>query len=169
MVEPSLKVIEVLTEQIKELALRIGQISVERYPATMRLRQITGIGPITALTYVLVIGDKERFAASRDVGAYLGLVPKRDQSGKLDKQLRISKAGDAYLRCLLVSAAQYAIGPFGQPCDLRTHGLKLAERGGRGAKKKAVIAIARKLAVVIHTLLMKDYDYEPCRPEKVAA
>ena len=168
MVEPSLNVIELLTTQIKELGRRIEEIGVNRYPETLRLRQIAGIGPITALTYLLVIGDKERFGNSRDVGSYLGLVPKRDQSGKLDKQLRISKAGDAYLRRLLVSAAQYALGPFGPPCDLRSHGLKLAERGGRGAKKKAVIAIARKLAVVMHTLLVRECDYEPERGGKTA-
>jgi len=127
------------------------------------MRQIVGIGPITALTFRLTIGDPERFADSRDVGAYLGLVPKRDQSGKLDKQMGISKAGDAYLRRLLVSAAQYVLGPFGKDCDLRKHGLELEGRGGRGAKKKAVVATARKLAVLMHALWKKDADYKPHR------
>ena len=93
------------------------------------------------------------------------MVPKRDQSGAVDKQLRISKAGDAYLRRLLVSAAQYMLGPYGEDCDLRRHGLALAERGGQGAKKKAVIAIARKLSVILHTLWISEADYEPLREE----
>ncbi|MGJ8634787.1 MAG: transposase [Luteolibacter sp.] len=124
------------------------------------------MGTITSLTFVLTIGDPKRFARSRDVGAYLGLVPKRDQSGDTDKQLRISKAGNTYLRRLLVGAAQYVLGPFGPDCELKRHGLKLAERGGQRAKKKAVVAIARKLAVMMLALLRDGADY---RPDKVAA
>lgn len=161
MIESSLLVIDTITEQIKQLDSRIEQLAVQTYPQALRLQQIRGIGPITALTFVLTIGDPERFAKSRDVGAYLGLVPRRDQSGASDKQLRISKAGDAYLRRLLVSAAQYILGPFGEDCDLRRHGLKLSERGGRAAKKKAVIAIARKLAVLMHRLWVNQLDYDP--------
>jgi len=142
---------------------------VERYPDTQRLRQIPGIGPITSLSFVLTIGDPERFENPRDVAAYLGLVPRRDQSGDLDKQLRISKAGDAYLRRLLVSAAQYVLGPFGPDCDLKRHGLGLAARGGRSAKKKAIVAIARKLSVLLLTLWKRDLDYQPLRRETLAA
>lgn len=161
MIGPSLAVIEGMTEQIKELDKKIAEMAADQYPESLRLQQIRGIGPLTAVAYLLIIDDPHRFARSRDVGAYLGLVPKRDQSGNCDKQLRISKAGDAYLRRLLVSAAQYILGPFGEDCDLRRHGLELAKRGGRNAKKKAVIAIARKLAVIMHTLWIKQSDYKP--------
>jgi transposase len=162
MIEPSLQVIDMITKNVRELDRRIEQLGRDRYPVTQKLQQITGIGPITALSYVLTICDPERFAKPRDVGPYLGLVPKRDQSGSTDKQLRISKAGDKYLRRLLVSAAQYIIGPFGADSDLRRHGLALAERGGRGAKKKAVIAIARKLSVLMLAMWKhEDSHYEP--------
>lgn len=162
-VEPMLGLIDAITETVKELTRRIEQMGETKYPETKRLRQITGIGPITALAFRLTIGDPERFADSRDVGAYLGLVPKRDQSGAVDKEMRISKAGDAYLRKLLVSAAQYVLGPFGPDCDLRRRGLELEARGGRGAKKKAVVAVARKLAVLMHALWRKEADYRPLR------
>ena len=127
------------------------------------MRAIQGVGEITALCFVLVIEDPQRFAKPREVGAFLGLVPKRDQSGKLDKRLGISKAGNTYLRCMLVQAAQYILGPFGPDCDLKRHGLQLVERGGRGAKRKAVVATARKLAVVLLTLWKEERDYEPLR------
>ena len=103
------------------------------------------------------------------VQPYLGLVPQRDQSGETDKRLGISKAGDAYLRRLLVSAAQYILGPFGPDCDLKRHGLQLAERGGRGAKKKAVVAVARKLSVLMLTLWYNEDIYEPLRNDSQAA
>lgn len=164
MVEPSLQVLDLMTAQIKELDKRIETLGRERYPQTQQLQKISGVGPITSLAFVLTIGDPGRFDTSRAVGPYLGLVPKRDQSGNLDKKLSISKAGDAYMRRLLVGAAQYLLGPFGCDCDLRRHGLELAERGGRGAKRKAVVAIARKLAVLMHALLIKQRDYQPLHP-----
>lgn len=162
-VAPSLQVIDILTDKIRELDRLVEQVCEESYPQTKLLRQITGVGPITSLTYVLTLGDPASFASSRDVGAYLGLVPRRDQSGAIDKQLRISKTGDSYLRSLLVGSAQYILGPFGPESDLREHGLALAGRGGRGAKKKAVVAIARKLAVLMHALLTSGGDYQPQR------
>lgn len=160
MVEPSLTVIDSLTASIKKLDKTIVE-TCARYPATARLMDIRGIGPITALTFVLVIDKPERFTSARNVAAYLGLVPRRDQSGDIDKQLRISKAGNTYLRRLLVSAAQYLLGPFGEDCDLRRHGEKLAAMGGPRAKKKAVVAVARKLAVLMYTLWQQELDYEP--------
>jgi len=162
-VEPSLQVIDLMTQKIRELDRAVETLCETKYPETMRLRQIVGIGPITALSFVLTIEDPELFENPRDVGAYLGLVPKRDQSGGLDKQLRISKAGDAYLRCLLVGCAQYILGPFGPDSDLKRHGLMLAERGGGRGKRKAVVAIARKLAVLMLTLWKHGRDYEPLR------
>lgn len=161
LIEPSLAVLDAMTGQIRELERAIEKLATESYPQCAHLQGITGVGTITSLTFVLTIGDPERFGRSRDVGAYLGLVPKRDQSGDTDKQLRISKAGNAYLRRLLVSAAQYVLGPFGPDCELKRHGLKLAERGGKRAKKKAVVAIARKLAVTMFALLRDRQDYRP--------
>jgi transposase len=165
MIEPSLQVVDLLTKNIGGLERAIEELCGQRYPVTQRLRQVAGVGPITSLSYVLTIGDPERFDNNRDVGACLGLVPKRDQSGNLDKPLRISKAGDAYLRRLRVSAAQYILGPFGPDCDLKRHGLTLAERGGRLAKKKAIVAIARKLSVILLTLWKRDLEYQPLRRE----
>ena len=163
MIEPSLQVLDQLTHQIYQLDRAIKTLCSERNPETGRLRAIQGVGEITALCFVLVIEDPQRFAKPREVGAFLGLVPKRDQSGKLDKRLGISKAGNTYLRCMLVQAAQYILGPFGPDCDLKRHGLQLVERGGRGAKRKAVVATARKLAVVLLTLWKEERDYEPLR------
>jgi transposase len=164
MIEPSLQIVDLLTQKIREIEKRIEQLGMERYPVTQRLQQITGVGAITSLAFVLTVGDPQRFTRRRDVGAYLGLVPRRDQSGGLDKQLRISKAGDAYVRRLLVSAAQYILGPFGPDSDLKRHGLQLAERGGRAAKKKAVVAIARKLAALMLALWSEaSADYQPLR------
>ena len=108
-------------ERNQELDKLIEKLGEESYPQTLRLRKIVGVGSLTSLSFVLIVGDPQRFASSRDVGAYLGLVPKRDQSGSVDKQLLISKAGNKYMRKLLVSAAQYILGPFGAECDLRTY------------------------------------------------
>jgi transposase len=169
MVEPSLQVLDLLTTSIRQMERKIDELCVGTYPETEWLRQIAGVGPITALSFVLTIGDPARFESMRDVAAYLGLVPKRDQSGQSDKQLRITKAGDAYLRRLLVGAAQYILGPFGPDCDLRRHGVLLAARGGRSAKKKAVVAIARKLSVLMLTLWHRKAVYEPLRTSSQAA
>ncbi len=165
MIEPSLQVLDLLTEKIRELERQIETLATERHPVTVLLRQIPGVGLITSLCFVLNIGDPARFAKRRDVGAYLDLVPKRDQSGSLDKQLRISKAGNAYLRRLLAGAAQYTLGPFGPDSDLRRHGLELAQRGAQGAKKKAVVATARKLAVLLLALWQGEEEraYQPLR------
>lgn len=150
-----------LNERIKELDRQIEQLSMERYPETQYLRQIPGVGPITALCFVLTIEDPARFAKSRQLGPFLGLTPRRDQSGDTDKQLPITKAGNTYLRQLLVGSAQYIMGPFGPECDLRVHGLSIAARGGKNAKKRAVVAVARKLAVLMHRLWVSNDKYQP--------
>ncbi len=159
--EPIMKSIKEITIRIHHYDKTIEKMSTEKYPETEIFRAISGVGPITALTYLLIIEESERFKKSRDVGPYLGLTPKRDQSGNTDKQLGITKAGDAYLRSLLVGCAQYILGNFGQDCDLRRFGLKLAERGGKNAKKRAVVAVARKLAVLMHQLWKSDGTYDP--------
>lgn len=159
--ESVFKIIFQLNEQIKELDSLIEQLSIERYPETQYLRQVTGVGPITALCFVLTIEDPARFAKSRQVGPFLGLTPRQDQSGETDKQLPITKAGNAYLRQLLVGCAHYIMGPFGPESNLRLHGLSIAERGGKNAKKRAVIAVARKLAVLLHRLWITKEKYQP--------
>ena len=156
--EPLIFAIDLLTQQIKELERQINRLC-KKYPETTRLLQVPGVGPITALAFVLTIEDPNRFTKSRQVGAFLGLTPKRDQSGKCDKQLRISKAGNTYLRSLLVSCGHYIIGPFGTECDLRKYGLSIIVRGGKNAKKRAAVAIARKLAVLLHRLWISDQKY----------
>jgi transposase len=119
------------------------------------------VGPITALAFVLTLEEPERFERSRSVGAYLGLTPRRDQSGETDKQLRITKAGDTYLRQLLVNCAHYIMGPFGQECNLREYGMRIASRGGKNARRRAVVAVARKLAVLLHHLWVSGEEYLP--------
>ena len=121
------------------------------------------MGPLTALCFVLKIGEPARFGRSRDVGPYLGLCPGRDQSGGTDKQLRISQCGDGLLRRLLVSAAHYILGPFGPPCALRAYGQHLQGTSAR-EKKRAVVAVARKLAVLLLSLWKHGTDYEPRVP-----
>ena len=159
--EPVTKVLEELTRRIRHYDKLVEQLCTEEYPETKGLRAISGVGPVTALAFVLTIEESARFDKSRAVGPFLGLVPKRDQSGGTDKQLRITKAGDMYLRRLLVGCAQYILGPFGPDCDLRRHGLKLAARGGKNAKRRAVVAVARKLAVMMHRLWKTGATYEP--------
>ena len=151
---PILKQIGSLTQRIERIGGYERQpetISKESYPETELLRQVEGIGPLTALTFVLTIEDPYRFQKSRSVGAYLGLVPARDQSGDRDPQKRISKEGNEMLRKLLVSCAHYILGPFGSDSDLRPHGKKIASRGGKNSKKRAVVAVARKLAMLLYS------------------
>ncbi len=162
-IEPCLCVLDELCARIRQLEAAIDEAARVRHPAAAHLQQIPGVGPITSLCFVLSIEDPGRFANPRDVGAYLGLVPGRDQSGDTDRQLPITRAGNRYLRALLVQCAQYILGHHGPDCDLRRGGLKLAARGGRAAKKKAVVAIARKLAVLMLVLWREQSSYEPLR------
>jgi transposase len=160
---PILEQIGSLTQRIRDYERKLEEISKEHYPETELLRQVEGIGPLTALVFVLTLEDPYRFEKSRSVGAYLGLVPAQDQSGDRDPQKRISKEGDEMLRKLLVGSAHYILGPFGSDSDLRRHGEKLASRGGKNAKKRAVVATARKLAVLLHSLWISAEVYEPLR------
>jgi transposase len=159
---PVLEMIGRLTECIDAYDLQIESLCQKHYPQTAAMRQIRGVGALTALTFVLTIDDPARFQRSRDVGAYLGLVPRRSQSGDSNPQLRISKRGDAMMRRLLVNAAHYVLQR-GDDSDVRRHGLKICERGGKNAKKRAVIAVARKLAVLMHRLWITGEEYEPLR------
>jgi transposase len=158
---PLLETIGQLTERIRDYERKLEEIATERYPETKILRQVEGIGPLTALSFVLVLEDPHRFLKSRAVGAYLGLIPGEDRSGESDPQQRISKQGDEMLRRLMVGSAHYILGPFGSDSDLRRHGLKIAGRGGKNAKKRAVVAVARKLSVLLHRLWVTGEIYEP--------
>jgi transposase len=160
---PILEQIASLTQRIRDYERELETISKEHYPETELLRQVEGVGTLTALTFVLTLEDPYRFEKSRSVGAYLGLVPARDRSGDRDPQKHISKEGDEMLRKLLVGSAHYILGPFGSDSDLRRHGQKIASRSAKNAKKRAAVAVARKLAVLLHSLWMSGEIYEPLR------
>lgn len=160
---PLLEQVEALSKSIKAYEQQIENIAKEFYPETAVLKQVYGVGTLVALTYVLTIEDAERFRHSRDVGCYLGLRPGRRNSGQSQPQMHISKEGNTYLRFLLVQSAHHLLGRFGTDCDLRRWGLKLAERGGKNAKRRAVVAVARKLAVLLHRLWASGQDYQPFR------
>src|ERR1035441_4604652 len=161
--EPLLAATEALSERIQEYNQQIAKIAQESYPQVARLEQVKGVGTLIALTFLLTLEDPHRFRKSRDVGCYVGLQPGRRNSGQSEPQMHISKEGDPYLRTLLVQGAHHILGPFGADSDLRRWGLKLAERGGKNGKKRAVIATARKLAVLLHRLWVSGEAYEPLR------
>jgi transposase len=158
---PLLVQIQGMTEQIRLYDRQILDLSRSNYPETKVLETVNGVGNLTAITYVLTINDPHRFKKSRDVGCYLGLRPRREQSGDHDPQLGITKAGNVYLRKLLTEAANYILGPFGKDSALRRWGQSLAARGGKNARKRAVVAVARKLAVLLHHLWMTQEPYQP--------
>ena len=160
---PLVRLAEALSDCIQVYDERIEKLGQEKYRHTELLRQVKGVGPLTSLAYVLTLENPDRFAKSRDVGPYLGLVPKQEDSGDSQPQLGISKAGDVMLRRLLVGSAHYILGPFGPDTDLRRYGLRLCERGGKNAKKRAAVAVARKLAVLLHRLWISGEVYEPLR------
>jgi len=171
--EPIYQSLNRIDEQIRECDRSIERIA-ERYPDVEVVSQVHGVGTLTGLVFVLTIDDKHRIENSRMAGAFLGLRPKKDQSGDGDPQLRITKAGDPFLRRLLVNSANHILGPFGKDSDLRRWGLQLASRGGKNAKKRAKVAVARKLAVLMHRLWMTGEIYEPVgygqrAPERQAA
>lgn len=158
---PLLETIAHLTRQLYAFDIAIERLARKSYPETDRLRQVHGVGAITSLHFVLTIGDPNRFPQSRHVAAYLGLTPRKRQSGDVDPQLRISKAGDTRLRSLLMQCAQDLTGPFGPDSDLRRWGIRLAARGGKNAKNRAIVAVARKLAVLPHRLWVTGDTYRP--------
>lgn len=165
---PMLEAIQAVNDQIRQINRTLESLSKQRYPETQTLQQIRGVGPVTALAFVLVLEHWSRFQRSRQVGAYLGLTPGRRASGSSNPQQRITKQGDRLLRKLLVQCARYILGPFGQDCDLRRFGEAIARRGGPGAKKRAAVAVARKLAVLLHSLWKSGDVYEPLRNAQTA-
>jgi transposase len=166
--EPLLREVESINERIQEYDRRMEKMAKETYPETALLKQVKGVGDLIATAYVLTIEDPHRFRKSRDAGCFVGLQPGRRNSGESEPQMRISKEGDAYLRTLLVQGAHYILGPFGEDSDLRRWGQKLAARGGKNAKKRAVVAVARKLAVLLHRLWVSGEAYEPLRNSQKA-
>lgn len=148
---PLLDQVEALNRGIAEMDRLIEQLAV-RYPEIERLRSVPGVGPVVAATYVLTLDSKDKIRHSRQAGAFLGLRPRQSQSGDSDPQQRIAKTGNVYLRSLLVQAAQYVLGRFGPDSELRRWGLKLAASGGKRGKKRAIVAVARKLAVILHRM-----------------
>jgi transposase len=162
---PVFAAVEQLTAQIKHLDGVLRDLASEVYPETQVLQTVPGVGPITALTYVLTLERPDRFASSRAAGSYIGLSPGRRQSGKVDRDMHITKHGDRHLRWLLVQCAHYILGPFAPDSELRDWGFRLIDRGGRAAKRRAVVAVARKLAVLLHTLWLRQerYTTHPCQ------
>lgn len=161
---PVLGVLAQLSEQIRAYESQLEALA-RHHGDSAPLRQIAGVGTLTSLAFVLTLEDPGRFSDSRTVGAYLGLTPGSRQSGERNPQLGISKHGDPFLRQLLVQSAHYILGPFGPDCHLRRHGLRIAARGGKAAKKRAAVAVARKLAVLMHRLWLNQQGYEPLRGE----
>jgi transposase len=152
-----------LTASIRQSDGQIEIMAQKRYPHSGLLRQVKGVGALTAVAYLLTLEDAARFEKSREVGPYLGRVPRQDDSGDSSPPLGITKTGDPMLRRRLVGSAHYILGPFGEDCDRRGLGLKLAARGGKNAKQRAVVAVARKLAVLLHSLWVRGEGYEPLR------
>lgn len=166
-VTPALKAIVAITEQVAELDRAIESTAATDYAHEVgRLIQVHGVGTLTALTYLLTLNDSSRFPKSRRVGAYLGLVPRIDPSGAMDRQLGITHAGETYLRSLRVGSAQTILRPGSPDTDLKRTGLRILERGGKNAKKRAVVAVARKLSVLLHRLWVSGEAYVPLGYEK---
>jgi transposase len=161
--KPLAEQISAMTASIKEYDKELEQIAKVKYPETRLLTQVGGVGTLIALTFVLTVEDKERFQRSRDAGCYVGLRPRRSDSGESQPQLRITKEGDMYLRSMLVQGAHHILSERGVDSDLKRWGLKLAERGGKNAKKRAIVAVARKLGILLHVLWVTGEVYEPLR------
>ena len=153
--QPLIEAIEALEAQIRRSA-RLLAASAEADPVAARLMSVPGVGPFVALTYKSSIEDPGRFANGEDVGAYAGLVPRRNQSGERDHKGRITKAGDAMLRSALYEAANNLLARVKRPCALQAWGKKLAETKG---PKRARVAVARKLAVLLHRLWLSQTEF----------
>jgi len=164
---PLLNAVEALSEQIGQYDEQIEGIA-KRYPEVKMLQQVYGVGPLIAMTYVLTLEDAGRFAHSRDVGPYLGLTPKQRDSGDSQPELGISKAGDGLLRSLLVQGAHCMLRKAAPESDLRTWGLGKMGSGGKRAKKRAIVGVARRLAVLLHHLWATGEVYDPQYNRKAA-
>lgn len=159
-VNPLLEQTQTLTTQIQTLEKQIEKLA-EKYPEIVRLRTVPGVGPLIATAYVLTLDRPEIFSNSRQAGAFLGLRPRQRDSGDSQPQCRISKRGNRYLRRLLVQGAHYILGQHGKDSSLRRWGLHLADSGGKRGKKRAIVAVARKLAVLLHRLWKTGENFQP--------
>jgi transposase len=157
--EPLMATMTELNKQIAICDQRIDELAEEKYPETQNLRTMPAVGNLTALTFVLTLGNAERFSNSRDVGPYLGMRPRRFDSGEKQTQLRITKQGDTHLRMLMVQCAQHYLMPRAADNAVRRWGLNLCSRGGKNAKKRATIAVARKLAVIMHRMWVSGQQF----------
>ena len=166
-VGPLLKSVEAISEQIGQYDEQIEEMG-KRYPEEKLLQQVYGVGPLIALTYVLTLEEAGRFEHSRDVGPYLGLTPKQHDSGESQPELGISKAGDKLLRSLLVQGAHCILRKGAPDSDLRTWGMGKMGKGGKRAKKRAIVAVARRLAVLLHHLWATGEVYDPQYNRKAA-
>jgi len=164
---PLIEQIALLSRQIASMDGQIEKLAA-RYPEIRVLRTAPGVGPVVAAAYVLTL-DRPHAGSNRAAGAFLGLRPAQSQSGDSDPQRRICKAGDTYLRSLLVQSAQYILGRFGPDSALRRWGLKLASSGGKRGKKRAIVAVARKLAVLLHSMWRSGRSFQPFPQPQAAA
>lgn len=160
--EPIVEMVAQMTEVIRRYDQAVEALA-KQLPVCGQLRAVHGVGSLTAVAFVRMIDDPRRFARSREVGAYLGLAPVSHRSGNSDPQRRISKRGSTLMRQLLVQASHHILGPFGRDSDLRRYGLAIAERGGKRGKKRAAVAVARKLAILLHRLWVTAAPYEALR------
>jgi transposase len=158
--EPVFEALERIDEAIKKEDKAVERLA-KKYQDVEAISQPNGVGTLTALVFLLTLERSDRFKSSRSAGAFVGLRPRKNQSGDEDPQLRITKAGDPFLRRLLVQCANFVMGPFGADSELRRWGLGLAKRGGKNARKRAKVAVARKLAVLMHRLWVTGEVYEP--------
>ena len=166
-IRPLLKSVEAISEQIAVYDEKIEEIA-KRYPEIELLTPVYGVGKLIALTYILTLEDAQRFVHSRDVGPFLGLQPKQRDSGNSQPQLGISKTGDRLLRSLLVQGAHCMLRKEAPDSDLRAWGLAKQQSGGKRAKKRAIVGVARKLAVLLHTLWANGEVYDPLYNRKLA-
>lgn len=160
-VRPLLRARALMREEARHIELEFTDIA-KADPVCRRLMTAPGVGPVVALTYKIAIDEPARFSRSRSVGAHLGLTQRIDQSGEMVRRGRISCWGDAGARRALFLAGRTVLNPRTGPSSLRTWGLRVAEKHG---KLKAFIAVARRLAVILHRMWMDQTDFR--RGERV--
>lgn len=157
---PLIQHLSYLNMGIEDFDRKIAQLC-KKYRTTELLRKVKGIGPEISLAFVLLVGDPRRFRNAASLASYFGLVPRQNQSGETDKPLGITKTGNTTMRALLIQGAQYILGPFGEDSELRDFGKRIESRGGKIAKRKARVAVARKIVTLFYALLTHpDIPYQ---------
>lgn len=159
-----LNILDTIEEEIKELDQIVKDAGKEDERVRL-LQTVDGVGPITALAFVAEVDDPKRFEDSKDVAAYIGLTPTQYSSGEMQRQGGISKKGSKHTRCLLVEAATTLLTRCQVWSKLKAWGVKLMKKIG---KKKAIIAVARKLAVTMHKMLITGKAFERSSKKKEA-